>query len=148
MTAKGQAGAILLIIFILGIVVEVYYIYSFIIYQTSLEDILEKTLTTGILTAMLIVLAILLIKQNIIAEQLKSLSLNRGARTSGQVRKELDKLYRDLGALKIVSMDNLIEEKEYLKKKAGIDKLVQEKKLELRTLERREKKAEKHDRIR
>jgi hypothetical protein len=141
MTAKGQAGAILLIIFILGIVVEVYYIYSFIIYQSSLEDILEKTLTTGILTAMLIVLAILLIKQNIISEQLKSLSPNRGTRTSGQVRKELDKLYRDLGALKIVSMDNLIEEKEYMKKKAGIDKLVQEKKAEFRTLERMEKKV-------
>jgi hypothetical protein len=140
MERKGQVGAILLIIFILGIIIEVYYILSFLQSELTFDQILEKTLITGILTSILIVLAILLIRQKDLYHQIRNMPFRGGpSRTSKQVRNELETLYRDLGALKIVAMDKLMDRKEYERKKASLEAQIDKKRQELKSLEKLEK---------
>jgi hypothetical protein len=135
MVMKAQANIILLVIFVLGIVVETYYISSFLVSQTSLDDVLEKTFIVGVLTSILIVLAIIIIRQNDLVDRLSIMGFKQNPRTSREVRKELAHLYRDLGALKIVSNDNLMKESEYNRKKAALDVQVLAKKKELQVME-------------
>jgi hypothetical protein len=139
MERKAQVGAILFILFILGIIIELYYVISFLQSELSFDQILEKTLITGILTSILIVLAILLIRQKGLMQQMgqiRVLGTGGGKRTPKQVRSELEKLYRDLGALKIVVMDNLMERRQYEQKKSSIEALIDKKKKELREIEK------------
>ena len=139
MERKAQVGAILLILFILGIIIELYYVMSFLQSELSFDQILEKTLITGILTSILIVLAILLVRQKDLIQQIgqiRTLGTGGSIRTPKQVKGELEKLYRDLGALKIVVMDNLMERREYEQKKSSIEALIDKKKQELREIEK------------
>ena len=135
MAMKAQANIILIVIFVLGIVVEIYYISSFLASQTTLDDVLEKTFIVGVLTSILIVLAIIIIRQNDLVDRLSIMGFKQNPRTSREIRKELAHLYRDLGALKIVMNDNLMKESDYNHKKAALDAQVAEKKKELQAME-------------
>jgi hypothetical protein len=142
MMKKGQGEVILVVVFLLGIMVELFYIVSILSSETRFDLILEKTFLSGIITSILIILVIVLIRQRDLAEQFQQLKkgFRKGPRTSRDVRRELAGLYRDLGALKIVAKDSLIDMEEYNKKKAALDARVKKKKEELRALERAEKK--------
>ena len=130
---KAQAGAVLVVIFILGIIIEVYYVLSFLSNQRTLADILEKTFFTGVITAILIIIAIVLMRQEGIAKRMKSGNFSIRPKSKKQLSKELSRLYSDLGALKILVNDNLIEQKEYDKRKAFIDQEIRKVKTEMRT---------------
>jgi cell division protein FtsL len=133
--AKAQAGPVLVVIFILGIIIEIYYVLSFLSSQRTLSDILEKTFFTGVITAILIIIAIVLLKQSAITERLRSASLSSGPRTEKQVRKDLNRTYSDLGALKILLKDDLLDKKTYEKRKKRLDEDVIRLKAEMKSAE-------------
>jgi len=138
-SAKGQTGFILLAIFILGMAVELYFVFSFFTSELTLAEVLEKTFITGFLIAILLVVAIMLLRQNKLARKLKQPIIGGSRRSSKEVRRELSQLYSDLGALKILYKDKLMNEKHYKEKKKLVDSEVKIKLLELKDIERIEK---------
>lgn len=136
-----QANKIPIVIFILGILLETYYILSLFSSQMTLSEMIEKTFFTGILTAILIVITIVLLRQDKITKGFKSGSFVSTSRSPKQVRRELSRLYSDLGATKILYNDGLMKQKEYDSRHLSLEKSVTEKKKELRLLENRAKNA-------
>jgi cell division protein FtsL len=110
-------------------------VLSFLSSQRTLSDILEKTFFTGVITAILIIIAIVLLKQSAITERLRSASLSSGPRTEKQVRKDLNRTYSDLGALKILLKDDLLDKKTYEKRKKRLDEDVIRLKAEMKSAE-------------
>ena len=141
MRGKMQANKIPIVIFILGILLETYYILSLFSSQMTLSEMIEKTFFTGILTAILIVITIVLLRQDKITKGFKSGSFVSTSRSPKQVRRELSRLYSDLGATKILYNDGLMKQKEYDSRHLSLEKSVTEKKKELRLLENRAKNA-------
>lgn len=141
MALKGQAEAILVLVFVVGIVVEIYYIVTLLSSGARFEVILEKVMIAGIITVVLIVLVMVLMRQRDLTEQFRQMGkrIPKPQRTTKDVRRELAKLYRDSGALKIVLTDGLMEKGEYEKKKALLDAKIAKKKQELKALEKAQK---------
>jgi hypothetical protein len=136
MHKKGQGEYILLIVFVLGIIVELFYVINIITSDNSFDVILERTFIAGIITSILIILVIVLIRQRNLADQIRRMDFSKPERDPQLVRKELAGLYRDLGALKIMAKDGLIDKGEYSKKKAQIDSRIKKKKEEIKSLEK------------
>lgn len=114
-------------VFLIGIVVTVYYFVSVFLIETTFLGILEKTMLVGMIIAILMILAIVLLREKRIMGQMESM---RGfgiskkppsKRTLKDVKNDIMRIYRDMGALKIVFQDNLIDEENYKKQKNELD---------------------------
>lgn len=109
-------------IFLLGVIISIYYIVS-VLNAPSVTVILEKTILTGVFTAILIT-AIMLFR---FMELKKEMDASKpGApkphqRTAKDVKAGMLKIYRDMGALKIVSKDNLIDKNMYDRERKSLD---------------------------
>ena len=141
MEVRSQGELILLTVFILGIVVELFYVVPVITTENRIEVVLERIFIAGIIISILIILVIVLLRQRNLIDKLRYLDLRRPMRTHADVRKELSGLYRDLGALKIVYKDGLIKGSDYAKKKKLVDELIKKKQAELQGILKSEKKA-------
>jgi len=112
-------------IFLLGVIISIYYIVS-VLNAPSVTVILEKTIITGVFIAILITIAIMLFRFMELRKEIESGSIKPGApkphqRTAKDVKADMMKIYRDMGALKIVSKDNLIDKNMYDKEKKELD---------------------------
>ena len=111
-------------IFLLGVIISIYYIVS-ILNAPSVSDILEKTILVGVFIAILITIAIMLFRFMELRKEIESGSIKPVAkshpRTAKDVKAEMMKIYRDMGALKIVSKDNLIDKGMYDRERKALD---------------------------
>ncbi|MFH1236862.1 MAG: hypothetical protein V1648_00450 [Candidatus Aenigmatarchaeota archaeon] len=113
-------------IFLLGVIISIYYVVS-IINAPSVTVILEKTILTGVFIAILITIAIMLFRFMELKAAIESGSIKPGAkpavhpRTAKDVKNDMLKIYRDMGALKIVSKDNLIDKNMYDRERKSLD---------------------------
>lgn len=112
-------------IFLLGVIISVYYIVS-VLNAPSVTVILEKTIMTGVFIAILITIAIMLFRFMDLRKEIESGSIKPGAaklrpRTAKDVKADMLKIYRDMGALKIVFKDNLIDKNMYDRERKSLD---------------------------
>lgn len=133
MHARSRLGFILIIVFII-IILELYYILPLLISGEGLDygNLFNAVVTITILLILLIVL----LKQQKLSDKLRYLEVRKPERTEKNIRKELSAMYRDLGALKIVRNDGLMDKSTYDKKKDVIDEEIKKARKELRKLER------------
>ncbi|MCX6817256.1 MAG: hypothetical protein NTU57_00165 [Candidatus Aenigmarchaeota archaeon] len=111
-------------IFLLGVIISIYYIVS-VLNAPSVTVILEKTILTGVFIAILITIAIMLFRFMELKKEIDA-GVKPGVakphpRTSKDVKADMMKIYRDMGALKIVSKDNLIDKNMYNKERKELD---------------------------
>jgi hypothetical protein len=112
-------------IFLLGIIIALYYMVS-VMTAASVTAILEKTILVGVLIAILITIAIMLFRIMELKKELES-GVRPGAakapakRTAKDVKSDMMKIYRDMGAFRIVQKDNLIDKATYDKERKALD---------------------------
>ena len=134
MHARSRLGFILIMVFVIIIIAELYYILPLL---TSGEELDYGTLFNAVVTiSILLILLIVLLKQQKLTDKLRYLEVRKPERTEKNVRRELSAMYRDLGALKIVHNDGLMDKGTYDKKKDVIDEEIKKARKELRKLER------------
>ena len=130
---------ILATIFVLGIIVELFYIVPIILQEgSSVETATRSIFEAGVIIAILVILVIVLLRQKQILLNLKFLRKKIAPRTSAEVRKELEALNRDREALKTVLRDGFMDEDDYSKKYSMIEDMIKKKEEELRDFERTE----------
>jgi hypothetical protein len=138
-----QEEMILLFIFVVAIVVEMFYITPIVLTNASTEIVLDKIFTAGIMLSMLIILAMVLLRQKHLDEMFMNFGIKKHRKTANDIKKELSALYGDLGALKIVLKDGFLERKEYDKKKKLIEAKIKKKREELENLDKKSKQTKK-----
>lgn len=130
---------ILATIFVLGIIVELFYIVPIILQEgSSVETATRSIFEAGVIISILVILVIVLLRQKQILLNLKYLRKKVAPRTSAEVRKELAVLNRDKEALKIVLRDGFIDEDDFNKKSSMIEGMIKKKEEELKDFERTE----------
>lgn len=143
LVSMGMKAAvrILIFVFVLGIIVELFYVVPLIIAENDPALVYERAITAGITISILIVLVVVLNRQRKLKEEIRSLESQVPPRTSAEVRKEMDVLKKDLNALDTVFKDGLMEKDEYEERKRFINGELKKKRLEAVNLERSERKA-------
>ncbi len=140
MVNKAETEYVIFTVFLIGIVVAVYYLISVVTTGTNLVDILEKTILIGIIIAILIILAIVLFKEIELRDKvdvLKQAGVSKPAgwrRTAKDVKKDMMRMYRDMGALKIVLQDNIIDQATYNRERKELDRKIKDLKKEYEKL--------------
>lgn len=132
---------VLFTVFLIGIIVAVYYLLSLFASEPSPAAVIEKMILVGIFISILIVLAIVLYKQIEIREEVRSISEGRAKgprkRTLGDVKKDMMRIYRDMGALKIIMKDGIIEKSAYDSEMRVLDSKIKDLKKEQEKLGRK-----------
>jgi hypothetical protein len=110
--------------------------------EIDLSAILEKTILTGIIVAILIILAIVLFKEIELRDKVEALrefgvAKPAGKRTAKDVKRDMMRIYRDMGALKIVVQDKIIDQQTYNKEKKELDENIKTLKKELEKFEKK-----------
>lgn len=129
MLHETETESVIFTSFLIGIAAAIYYLFSLLISEISFEEIIEKTILVGIIIATLIILGIVLSKELEMKKRIKVLEesgvkkLER-KRTAKDVKKDMMRMYRDMGALKIVLQDNIINKETYNKERKELDKKV------------------------
>ena len=128
MPPKTETEYAIFAVFLIGAIVAFYYLVSVFAEGINLTAILEKTILVGVIVAILTILAIVLLKEMELKRQMEELKqpAPKAAkkRTVKDVKEELMRLYRDLGALKIILHDNIIDEASYQKEKRALEKKI------------------------
>ncbi len=136
---KTETKSIILTIFLIGIISCVYYLISVLSREMDPVDIVEKTMLVGIIIAILIILAVVLYKQIELidwVDTVKEYGILKPAakRTAKEVKSEIMRAYRDMGALKIVLKDRIIDPKTYNREKKELDEKIEALKSEYKKL--------------
>jgi hypothetical protein len=129
MPSRTDTEYVILTVFLIGIVSAIYYLISILTKEADSSLILERTILVGIIISILIILAIILLKDMELKDQLEALkgagvSKAAGKRTAKAVKKEIMRMYRDMGALKIVLKDGIIDPETYTREKRELDQKV------------------------
>jgi hypothetical protein len=132
---KTETEYVLFTVFLIGVIVAVYYLLSLFASNPSPSVIIEKMILVGIFISILIVLAIVLYKQIEIREEVRSMAESGGVkapkkRTVNDAKKDMMRIYRDMGALKIIMKDGIIEKKAYDEEMKMLDNKISELKKE------------------
>ena len=135
MVNKTETEYVIFTVFLIGVIAAIYYLISVMTAELDQTVILEKTILVGIIVSILIILAILLLKEIKLRDQVNMLSQSGASRPSGRrtakdVKKDMMRLYRDMGALKIVYQDNIIDKATYDREQEELDKKIEELKKE------------------
>ena len=136
MAKRTESEYLILSLFIIGVVACIYYLISVLGAEVDEAVVIEKTILVSIIMAILITLVIVLLKQIDLKNELEN--LKEGApqrkearkRTAKDVKADMMKLYRDMGALKIILHDQIISQQDYDKEKRLLEKRVKELKKE------------------
>lgn len=129
MLRKTESEYVIITVFLVGIIVAIYYLISVATSGVNAEVVLEKTVLVGIIISILIVLAILLFKEIDLREQIDAVrqggvSKPARKRTAKDVKKDMMRKYRDMGALKIIFQDKIIDKETYEKEIKELEKEV------------------------
>lgn len=136
---KTETKSIILTIFLIGIISCVYYLISVLSREMDPVDVIEKTMLVGIIIAILIILAVVLYKQIELidwVDTVKEYGILKPAakRSAKDVKKDMMRAYRDMGALKIVLKDRIIEPETYNREKKELDEKIETLKREYKKL--------------
>jgi hypothetical protein len=140
MAKKTEMEYLVLSLFIVGVVACIYYLISVLGAEVNEAVVIEKTILVSIIMAILITLVIVLLRQIDLRNELESLKESATSRkearkrTEKDVKAEMMKLYRDMGALKIILHDQIISQQDYDKEKRLLEKKVKELKKEYESL--------------
>jgi hypothetical protein len=140
---KKAVTRILMGVFLLGILVELFYVVPVIMGENEPQLVYERSLTAGITIAILIILVVVLNRQRRLTDRIKYLESQRPPRTEEDIRKEIAEMRRDINALQLVFEDGLIEKKEFRHKKKFLEKEIRNRERELHEMKENEKKAKK-----
>jgi len=128
MPARNDSEYLILAIFLIGIITSIYYLISVMTVGADAMAIFEKTILIGVIIAILIALAIVLLKQMELKEQIEAIRqpqpMAAAKRTAKDVKADMMRIYRDMGAMKIVLTDKLIDKATYDRERKDLDKRI------------------------
>lgn len=139
---KTETEYVMYTIFLIGILAAIYYMANVLASGVTTAVILEKTILTGIIIAILLVLAIVLFKQVEMRESIRQIGQGRASekkytRTAKDVRRDMLRIYRDMGALKIVFQDGIIDKKTHDRERKELDDRIKPLKKEYEKLKKK-----------
>lgn len=143
MGLKIRSENIVIFIFLIGILACLYYLFNLFGQELSEINVIEKTILVIIIICILIALTFTIRKQIHLKNELENIreSMSKTKtikkRSAEDVRKEIMRIYRDMGALKIILNDNLISKADYEAERKVLEKKVKELKKEYERLKGR-----------
>jgi len=144
MTISVKIDSAILITFVVGVISTIYFItiVSLIGSDPALIGIpgsylswmiIERLVLTGIIIVVLIMITYILLRQKGIEElqRMKTVDKAKQKRSEKEIKEDLRRYYRDLGALKIVFKDGALDSETYMDRKKYLDEIIKIKKKQL-----------------
>ncbi|NIO21310.1 MAG: hypothetical protein GTN76_11385 [Candidatus Aenigmarchaeota archaeon] len=145
----SKTDGVILLTFIIGIISIVYFIttLSLIGSDPMLVGIpesylswmvFERLVIIGIIIIVLILITYILLRQKNFEELERSRPEEKAkrARSEKEIREDMQRYYRDLGALKIVFKDGALDAKTYNERKKYLDDMIKKRKKQLENLKK------------
>jgi hypothetical protein len=140
MAKRTETEYLILSLFVMGVVACIYYLISVLGVEVNEMAVIEKTILVSIIMAILITLVIVLLKQIDLRNEMEALKESAPSRkevkkrTAKDVKDDMMRLYRDMGALKIILHDQIISQQDYNNEKRLLEKRVKELKKEYESM--------------
>jgi|GEM_PF-2073128 len=145
----SKTDSAVLITFIIGVVSIVYFVTTMLLIGSDplllgipasylSWMIMERLVLVGMIIIVLILITYILLRQKTAEELEKTKHMDKAQKTrsENELREDVKRYYRDLGALKIVLKDGVIDPKTYNERKKYLEDMIKRRKKQLEALKK------------